>query len=175
VENKPYLTPFAFGKTGLVVPHYPGQRVLDVHPDGLEADAIVAGSLWNDGQEPVSELGDWWLNLPVGWETRDSSSEPADASVPTSGAATNDLTDGDGGRVIEVKGLRISVGTDALGVAGDRPEAATAEEVLIEHPSGGASIAIDSDGNITITTDETITFAAKKVVFEVDENVEVNP
>jgi hypothetical protein len=175
VENKPYLTPFAFGKTGLVVPHYPGQRVLDVHLDGLEADAIVAGSLWKDGQEPVSDPGDWWLNLPVGWETRESSDDPATASVPTGGEATNDLTDGDGGRVIEVKGLRISVGPDALGTAGTRPTAAAADEVLIEHPTGGASIAIDSDGNITITTDETITFTARNVVFQVDDTVEVNP
>jgi hypothetical protein len=175
VENKPYLTPFAFGKTGLVVPHYPGQRVLDVHLGGIEADAIVAGSLWTDGNEPVSEPGDWWLNLPVGWENRESETRAAEASVPTGGEATNDLTDGDGGRVIEVKGLRISVGADALGTAGTRPGAATAEVVRIEHPAGGASIAIDEDGNITMTTDETITFSAKKVVFDVEENVEVNP
>lgn len=169
--NKPYLTPFAFGQTGLVIPHYPGMRVVDLHYRGEVSNAIVAGCLWPQGFEPASELGDYWLSLPVGFATNERDDTPADADIPQA-KSVHDLIDGDGGRAVHVRGLRISIGENKMLAVGTRPSNATADELLIEHKSG-AKIQIDADGNISISTSGNITFDAKKITMNIKDSVEV--
>lgn len=154
---KPYLTPFAFAGTGLVVPHYPGMRVMSVHYREEQQNAVVAGCLWEDGQAPTSHTGDWWLCLPTdltgpgAGATAPAGAEPAAARRP-SGAASHDLISGRGGRVIEVRGLRISVGEDLMTRVGKRPGDAADDKVVIEHAKAGARIGIDASGTIEITS-----------------------
>jgi hypothetical protein len=64
----PYATPWAWGKCGLVLPRYPGTRVVVAHRQGRPNDPIDVGALWESGHGPDSEPGDWWLILPVGAE-----------------------------------------------------------------------------------------------------------
>jgi hypothetical protein len=151
VPGVPYASPFAWGKTGLVLPRYPGTRVVLAHRDGRSEDAIDVGALWESGKGPDSEAGDWWLILPVGVApaSRTALAETQQqAEAPTK--ATNDLIDADGHRVIEVGELTVRV-TDQLGTPGTRPARATESgSVTIEH-TGGASIVMKSDGSIEIT------------------------
>ncbi|WP_420451181.1 hypothetical protein [Ilumatobacter sp.] len=169
--NKPYLTPYAFGSTGLVIPHYPGTRVVDLHYREQIGNTIVAGCLWNESAEPRSELGDYWLSLPVDFSPAERDDNPRAASTP-SGPAVHDLIDGHGGRAIHARGLTIKVGEGLLVDVGNRPESAAEDEVLIEHKSG-ASIHIDSEGNISISTSKDITFDANKITMNVADSVEV--
>lgn len=169
--NKPYVTPFAFGLTGLVVPHYPGMRVVDLHYRENISQSIVAGALWRDGEAPASELGDWWLSLPIDVSASESAPDLDNVELP-SGPVTHDLITGAGGRAIHVKGLRISVGENMLPDAGVRPDEPVADEILIEHKSG-ASIYIDADGNITLSSPKDITFSANKIVMDVQDSVDV--
>ena len=53
-DDAPYATPFAFGKFGLVLPRYPGTRVLLVHRDGDSEDPVDVGALWTRGTAPAS-------------------------------------------------------------------------------------------------------------------------
>jgi len=180
--NKPYLTPFAFGKTGLVIPHYPGMRVLSHHYQGLGSDAVVGGCLWPEGQEPASQLGDWWLSLPVGVSSNEQVDDPSEATLPSNQTkASHDLIDGDGKRVIHVKGFKINVGNSLLPNAGTRPGDATAEVLEITHAGNNAKIKIDSSGNIEISTDGdmklkaggTMNLEANNVVATVTQDFEV--
>ncbi len=173
VFNKPYLTPFAFGGAGLVVPHYPGTRVVDLHYREDVSQTVVAGCLWENGSEPESEYGDWWLSLPTEVSTTDSISDARDATAPT-GPASHDLIAIDGTRALHVRGLRISVGKDMLRDVGTRPDAADVDEVLIEHKSG-AKVHIDADGNITFeaASGKDMTFKANKITLDVQDSVEV--
>lgn len=153
--DKPYLTPFAFGAAGLVVPHYPGTRVVSLHYREEAQNAVVAGCLWENGRAPRSHPGDWWLCLPTnlagpGTGTP-SAGDPATAVRPA-GPASHDLTSGGGGRVIQARGLRISVGAALMNEVGDRPQDAADDKVLIEHAAAGARIGIDSSGTIEIAT-----------------------
>lgn len=163
LRDKPYLTPFAFGSTGLVVPHYPGTRVVAVHPDGLAAEALVAGSVWDEGDEPESEPGDWWLSLPTRVTEATSASDPQSVAAPE-GPASHDLIDGAGGRAIHVAGFTITVGEDLMPDVGVRPDGATVDELTIRHASGNAAITIDSSGNVTIRTDKDLTLEAGQKV-----------
>jgi len=143
----PYLTPFAWGKCGLVLPNYPGSRVVALHRAGLSQEPIVAGALWEAGNAPdKAEFGDWWLTLPVGVTDNDAA-EAAPVSNHA-GKVTHDLSDAKGRRVIEVGEFTLRVKTE-LGNAGERPLAAEAQAITIEH-SGGASIVLKKDGSITI-------------------------
>src|SRR5262249_35707843 len=67
------------------------------------------------------------------------------------GKGVNDLTDKSGLRVIQAKGLRITVGEDKLPDVGERPEVPDdlAARLLIEHESG-TQIAVAADGAITL-------------------------
>ncbi len=172
--NKPYLTPFAFGGAGLVVPHYPGTRVVDLHYREDASQTIVAGCLWGDGAEPQSEYGDWWLSLPTEVQTSDSIGDARDATTPA-GPASHDLIALDGTRALHVRGLRISVGEGKLPDVGTRPDSAPQDEVLIEHKSG-AKVHIDADGNITFeaASGKDMTFKANKITLDVQDAVEVS-
>jgi hypothetical protein len=160
----PYLTPYAWGKTGLILPRYPGTRVLVVHRNGSADDAIDIGALWESGKGPDSQPGDYWLILPVGIaSSRRSSIEDSAEPEEPSGKVTQDLIDADGNRVIEVGEFTLRVGRDSLSAAGERAARADdADSITIEH-GGGSSIVMKSDGSITIK--------GKKVQIEADNDI----
>jgi hypothetical protein len=65
----------------------------------------------------------------------------------------NDLTDKAGLRVIQAKGLRITVGEDKLPDVGERPKVPgdLGAKLLIEHQSG-TTITVGSNGAVTVDT-----------------------
>ena len=155
----PYATPFAFGPCGLILPRYPGMRVLLEHRNGSSSDPIDIGALWDWGRAPDSQPGDYWLILPAAIPADQRSSlESDDTPANPVGKATNDLIDADGNRVIEVGTLTIRVGADALTDAGTRP-AIGASTVHIEHAKG-SKITIDQDGNVTVHSAADLTLSA---------------
>jgi hypothetical protein len=144
INNKPMASPFAFHKSGLIVPVYPGMRALLAHNRGLVNDAVVAGFLWPENpryEPPKNEPGDYWLCLPT---------ELGSDGRPT-GKGVNDLIDKSGLRIIQVKGLHILVGADKLSDVGARPAVPAENTVVIEHQSG-SKITIDSGGKVIIET-----------------------
>jgi hypothetical protein len=144
LHDKPIASAFAFDRTGLVVPVYPGMRALLAHNRGLVNDAVLAGFLWPDEpamRRPANRPGDYWLALPTGL---------GQDGLPT-GPGVNDLTDATGHRVIQATGLRIQVGKGVLPEVGTRPEPPADGSVTIEHESG-TTIKVDSDGGVTIAT-----------------------
>jgi hypothetical protein len=170
----PYATPFAWGKCGLVLPRYPGTRVLVVHADGSSDDPIDVGALWESGKGPESQPGDWWLILPVNVPQDRRESLPDDqVAQEHAGRVTQDLIDAEGNRVIEVGELTVRIGRDdKLKNAGERPARGLADAVTVEHAGGGAKLVIDKDGKVTITAKNieldagaagTITMKAKDV------------
>lgn len=178
LHDKPYLTPFAFGPTGLVIPHYPGMRVLTHHYRGMGSEAIVGGCLWPGGIEPDGKIGDWWLSLPTGVDPDTSTDDPAGASFPN-GPASHDLIDAAGGRAIHVGGLRVTIGEALMPAAGTRPGDPPAGQLDISFQKGEgggatkAAIKIDADGNIEISTDGTLTLSANKIEVKTKTTVEV--
>ena len=154
VNGVAYASPFAWGKCGLVLPRYPGSRVVLVHRGGNASDPVDVGAVWESGHGPQSHAGDWWLILPVG--AAQPSSLAASQTPPTEhqGKATNDLIDADGNRIIEVGELTLRVTRNSLKNAGERPSRpaspAPQDAITIEHADGGASITITSDGKISI-------------------------
>ncbi|NRQ31934.1 hypothetical protein HII36_08785 [Nonomuraea sp. NN258] len=140
LHGKPIAAPFAFDDCGLIVPVYKGMRALLAHNKALVNDAVTAGFLWT-GRPPRNQPGDWWLCLPTGLDAR---------GKPT-GKGVNDLTDGAGLRVVQAKGLRITVGERTLTQVGERPEPGDADVLVVEHASG-TTVTIAADGSVTITT-----------------------
>jgi hypothetical protein len=184
VDPVPYASPFAWGKCGLVLPRYPGTRVVLAHRNGVAADPVDVGALWDLDAGPDAKPGDWWLILPVGVSSGARSSV-ADGTTPKAHAAevTNDLIDAEGNRVIETGSLTISVGPKSLHKAGERPKAATNAVVTIANADKKAQIAIDADGTITITAAQNlvldaangdITLHAKKVDVKVGDAMDVH-
>jgi hypothetical protein len=165
VEGVAVTSPFAWGRCGLVLPRYPGTRVLLVHRDGESDDPIEVGALWAPGSGPDAEPGDWWLALPAEVPAADRASIP-DASVPGdyTGKATNDLIDADGNRRIEVGKLVVRVGRDGLTKAGSRPAPAADDgaDVSIEHADGATRIVVRANGEVEIR-------AARKLSLTVDD------
>jgi hypothetical protein len=146
LHGKPLASPFAFHNCGLMVPVLPGMRALLAHNRGLVNDAVVAGFLWAEQprlEPPRNAPGDWWLCLPTGL---DGQGMPA-------GKGVNDLTDQAGLRVIQAKGLRITVGEGTLPDVGARPEVPgdLGGKLLIEHESG-TTLTIAGDGAVTLDT-----------------------
>jgi hypothetical protein len=144
LRNKPIVSPFAWRKCGLVTPVYPGMKALLAHNLNLHDDALVVGFLWSEKpafEPPQNKDGDWWLCLPIDFDT---TNPPADSAK-----AVNDLIANNGKRVIEVKGLKITVGADKLPNVGARPNEGADDEFLIEHKSG-TKFKIAADGAITI-------------------------
>lgn len=170
--NKPYLTPYAFGCTGLVVPHYPGTRVVNLQLNGEPTETVVAGCVWPENLEPENKLGDYWLSLPTDVDAVESVSDSSEQRIPELVDACSDLIDGAGRRAIHVAGFRISVGTDALLPAGQRPDDPPENELVIEHPEAGSSIRLLANGNIEILSDGELKLTADKIVMEAD-SVEV--
>jgi hypothetical protein len=154
----PVASPFAWGRCGLVLPRYPGTRVLLVHRDGERDDPVDVGALWSPETAPDARPGDWWLSLPAGVPDRDRASVPDDGTPSDyAGTVSNDLIDADGNRVIEVGRLVVRVGDKALRPAGDRPtppDSGPRPVVVIEHADNAAAIVIDADGKITISAAE---------------------
>jgi hypothetical protein len=161
-EAAPYASPFAWGRFGLVLPRYPGMRVLVAHRLGDPDDIVDVGALWERGQAPASRPGDYWLILPAAIDEKgraavDDGQEPKEPA----GNATNDLIDAEGNRFIEVGKFIVRVGRDTLHAAGTRPEA-EAGPLHIEHKTSGSKIVIDSDGNITIHAGKALTISAEE-------------
>jgi len=149
----PYVTPFAWGKAGLVLPRYPGTRVASVSRHGRHGDTVDIGALWPDGSGPDAEPGDWWLSLPAAVDPAQRSSVAENvAPKPYAGVVSNDLTDAGGHRAVEVQTLRIQIGRDGLQNAGQRPALAAGGVVLsIEHTDGTTTIQISDSGDVKIT------------------------
>jgi hypothetical protein len=162
----PTLSPFAFGPCGLVVPRYPGTRVLLGYCGGAADDPIDLGAIWESGHGPDAEAGDWWLILPaaVPSSRRATLADTESAAEPV-GAASNDLIDADGARTIEVGRFTVRVQPSGLAAAGTRPSppADADEHVTIEHESG-SRIVIAANGDITITAKGNLNLAVDKVL-----------
>jgi hypothetical protein len=75
---------------------------------------------------------------------------PADGARPA-GKGVNDLTDSSGVRVIQAKGLRITVGEGTLPDVGERPDVPgnLASTLQIEH-EGGTKVTIGADGAVSV-------------------------
>jgi hypothetical protein len=150
--DRPIASPFAWRKCGLVTPVYPTMKALVAHNLGLATDGMVTGYTWStlpDLPPPTNEPGDWWLCLPI---SVDLTSLPPDQTKSADGSAfdwkkfdwsnfdktkaVNDLTAENGCRVIELKGLKITVGADGLKAIGTRPTPGDAEQCTIAHASG---------------------------------------
>lgn len=156
IENQPptpinhvsYLTPFAWQEFGLILPRYPGTRVMLGHRGGEAAEPFDMGAVFT-GQGPESAPGDWWLRLPIGVPEYLRGGVPPieDAPVPHAGPASHDLIDADGDRVIEHRSITIRIG-DPTEVT-DRPKVGEAAGVTIEH-AGGARLTMRQDGTVEI-------------------------
>ena len=97
-----YVSPFAWGKCGLVLPRYPGTRVVLAHRNGRADDKLDIGAVWESGHGPVSQPGDWWLSLPVVDGAPPSSIGDKETPKEHNGKVSQDLTDAAGNRWIEV-------------------------------------------------------------------------
>ncbi|MFD4507788.1 hypothetical protein [Streptomyces sp. NPDC058457] len=161
LHEKPIASVFAFDRTGLVVPVYPGMRALLAHNRGAVNDAVLAGFLWPDNpvlRRPANEPGDYWLALPTAL---------GDDGLPT-GPGANDLTDAGGRRVIQAAGLHLLVGAGALPEVGTRPVPPDDDTITIEHHSG-TTITVDAGGAVTISTgDKPITLTNGGVSLKLD-------
>lgn len=178
----PYLTPFAFGKCGLVLPRYPGTRVLVGHREGRSDDPVELGSFWESGHGPDSQAGDWWLSLPAAVPAAQRVSI-GDQETPQdyTGKVSQDLIDADGNRVIEVGELTIRVGRNQLHDAGTRPERGAADTITIKHVAGETTIVIDQNGKVTVTAKQVeidagngdIKLKANNIELKADTNVKM--
>jgi hypothetical protein len=184
VSGMPYATPFAWGKCGLVLPRYPGTRVLVDYAGAALDDPIAVGSLWESGHGPDSQPGDYWLILPAAVQTA-ARQALEDGQKPDEPAeqATNDLTDADGARVIEVGRFCVRVLPSQLKPPGDRPALPedAAEQVVIEHESGSrivikdsGEIVIHSEQNLTLSSKQTMTLQADQLDVKVTKNMDVS-
>ena len=164
----PYATPFAWGKCGLVLPRYPGTRVLSLYRHGLPEDPVEVGALWPAHEGPDAQPGDWWLSLPVGVPAqRRSAAGHDEIPAPHKGAVSNDLVDADGHRVIEVANLRVRIGPHGLADAGTRPEPAPDDALLsIEHSDGTTLVTIDSSGNVKIVAKGTLRLQGAGIILD---------
>ena len=143
-RNKPVVSPFAWHKCGLMVPVYKGMKAALSHSLKLQDDVLVNGFIWSQTPAitpPSNKAGDWWLCLPIDF---DAASPPTDSTK-----AVNDLTANNGKRVMQFKGMKISIGASTLPNVGARPEEGADDELLIEHKSG-TILKIAEDGKITI-------------------------
>jgi hypothetical protein len=141
LHDKPIASPFAFDKCGLVAPVYPGMRALMAHGWNEPEDAIASGFVWtSDMTPPQNQAGDWWLCLPT---ELGGDGKPA-------GSAANDLTTGDGQRVLELKGLTLNIGSGLLSNVGKRPTPGTDESLTIVSDDNKTQVTF-KQGVVTIT------------------------
>lgn len=156
LQRRPLVSPFAWNLCGLVVPVYPGMRAVAVHNRYLREDALISGFIWTEEMTPPpNQAGDYWLSLPL--------NVPSNRPPNNSDKAANDLTTGDGKRVIQLKGLRITVGDGLLPNLGTRPSNVGADDELqIEH-SSGAKITMKANEIKLEAGGRTLTLASGKV------------
>jgi hypothetical protein len=122
LKDKPFASPFAFDKCGLVVPVYPKMRALLSHGWNEPEDAVVGGFVWtSDMTPPANQPGDWWLCLPT---------QLGGDGKPT-GKGVNDLITQSGQRVIQLKGMTIMIGSALLSDVGKRPTEGSDESLTI--------------------------------------------
>ena len=159
-------------------------KAVVAHNAGLANDCIVTGYIWSEkpnSPPPSSADGDWWRRLPIDLQDAKPTDKPkpTDPCAPAPPAqeatyksppddstkAVNDLTSAAGLRVIEAKGLRITIGTSKLGTVGARPTDAAKDEFLIEHASG-TTLHIDSQGALTIDASNASVSIKGSVVIE---------
>lgn len=143
-RNKPLVSPFAWHRCGLIVPVYEGMKAMLSHNLSLQDDVLINGFIWSETpviEPPQNKAGDWWLCLPIDFNT---SHPPSDSTK-----AVNDLTANNGKRVIQLKGLKITIGNSTLPNVGARPSEGEDDEFLIEHKSG-TILKIAADGKMTI-------------------------
>jgi hypothetical protein len=152
LDGVAYATPFAWGRCGLVLPRYPGTRVVLVHRHGNPEDPVEVGAVWESGHGPESQPGDWWLILPAEVPPAARARlQDTEAPADPTGKATNDLVDADGNRVIEVGRLTVRVGKDGLRPAGQRPAPGQAADfVAVEHADGVTKLLVRQDGTIEL-------------------------
>lgn len=160
--NVPYLTNFAWGPFGHVLPRYPGMRVMMLNHRSNPNDPVEIGALWRtDSDEPSksptnNELGDWWLILPA--YGADDPPTPPDGHDPVTPApdlkASHDLITAKGQRAIEVNGFTVRSHEPAsLTAPADRPVIPTDDDeggILIEQVDGKAKLKMLKDGTISI-------------------------
>lgn len=185
LKEVPYLTPFGWGHFGLVLPRYPGTRVLLASAGGGPGDLVDLGSVWERDSGPASQPGDYWLLLPIGISDREHL--PDGGGAAADGPASHDLIDGDGNRIIETARFVVRV-TDQATRSGARPDPTSgtpAGSVLIETKpgsGGGASIQLKNDGSVTIKASAIsldagqgdITLKANNVKVNVDGTMDVS-
>jgi hypothetical protein len=148
-----YATPFAWGLCGLVLPRYPGTRVVLGYRNGNGNDPVDLGSVWESGTGPRSQPGDYWLSLPVDVPANRRESVPDSTSAPQfhDGKVTQDLIDAEGKRIIEVGEITIRAGKQQLQSAGQRPNPpGEADCITIEHRKEGSKIVMKPNGDIEI-------------------------
>jgi hypothetical protein len=165
----PYVTPFAWGSYGLVLPRYPGTRVVLANVGGSSADFVDVGAVWPPDAGPEARPGDYWLALPVAVEEREHLVDP-DRQTPDDGPATHDLVDGDGTRVIETARFVLRVTDDLTHVPG-RPvpdDDLGTGSVLIESRSG------DGAARIVLKADGSVSISAKSITFDAEEQISLN-
>ena len=149
LNDKPIASSFAFDKCGLVVPVYPKMRSLLVHRSNEPEDAVAAGFVWTDDMTPPqNQPGDWWLCLPT----------QLDGGGKPTGNTVDDLIQQDGQRVIQVKGMKITIGAGLLNSVGSRPTPGSDESLTIEADNqtkitftSGKIEMTDGQINLTIT------------------------
>ncbi|HET9141624.1 hypothetical protein [Actinophytocola sp.] len=170
VAQVPYLTPFAWGGFGLVLPRYPGTRVVLANVGGGPGDFVDVGALWPRNGGPAAKPGDYWLALPVAVPDREHLRDP-DRPLPDDGPATHDLIDADGTRVIETARFVLRV-TDRLTRVPDRPapdDDLGDGTVLIETRSGDGTPA-----RITLSADGAVTISARSITFDAEDQIALN-
>lgn len=146
--GKPIASPFAWRKCGLVTPVYSSMKAVMLHNRALASDGVITGYLWSkqpDFPPPPNQAGDWWLCLPIDF---DATQPPTDQTK-----AVNDLTANNGCRIIELKGLKITVGGDGLSEIGKRPTPGDAEVCTIAHASGAAVTLKKGEVDVQINAD----------------------
>lgn len=161
--NAPYVTPFAWGPFGLVLPRYPGTRVMVSYHRGSVNDPVDMGALWRTHDDAATsaptetEAGDWWLILPAGLSDHATSSLTGTETspIPEDAKASHDLIDAEGERTIEVSGFTVrAYAAGSMKRPMDRPQPPEGDNmrggIQIEHVDSGAMIAIATDGKITI-------------------------
>lgn len=170
-SNIPYLTPFAWGPFGHVLPRYPGMRVMMLNHRSQDTDPVEVGALWQtpdagaDRTPTNTEAGDWWLILPAYGDADPPGPAAGTDPVPAGPAhASHDLIAASGERVIEVNGFVIRAMTkDALHGPADRPVGATGDAkggLVIEQVDGGSSIRLLPDGTVEIVSGEALSITA---------------
>lgn len=159
-DNVPYATPFAWGRYGMVVPRYPGTRVVVVNR-GTGDDPIDVGAVWRaDGPPPASEPGDWWLTLPADVPVQERKERRQLNRPAHVGLASNDLIDADGNRSVEARSLTCVAGDGALRQAGERPLTPSSSgegrrfsretALRLVHAKNGQEVLLEEDGSLSL-------------------------